>query len=236
MIVAVGDSLTRGTVGHSYVKYMNTKTLNKGMNGDCVFGAYRRIKNFLKNSKYSEVKTFIIEIGTNDIFLDELKNVSLFWKIGNTLRPKLFGYHYCVNDDEFIEVYEKIICLLKENNKQIIIVGLPKTEFKNIGLNNLNMKLLTRNRLIEKLAKKYNIRFVDTYKLIDTAMVDGQSGGYAWGKFNFMRCVDGFLFFICPALNDIFSKIRKLNFTVDGIHFNSKTAKMLANEIEKGLE
>ena len=36
-----------------------------------------------------------------------------------------------------------------------------------------------------------------------------------------------------PFTKDYFAKIRGLSTTVDGVHFNSKSAKVLALEIEK---
>lgn len=236
MIIAIGDSITFGSVGYSYLKYMPIKVINKGINGDCVLGLYRRLKKLLNDSHYSSAETFIIEIGINDVFLQELGNVSPYWRMCYFLRPKIFGYHYCIDDTEFQEVYEKVICLLKDYHKKIILVGLPKTEFKNKELKNLNIIINQRNKLIKDIAGKYDVKFIDTYSLMEKLAVIKKGNGYAWGKLNLMRCVDSFLFLLLPPLKDLFSKMRNLNLTVDGIHFNSRTAKELAAIINKELK
>jgi hypothetical protein len=41
---------------------------------------------------------------------------------------------------------------------------------------------------------------------------------------------------VFPFSKDYFSKIRNLNLTVDGIHFNSISAKLISTEIMKIVE
>lgn len=239
MIIALGDSITFGSVGVSYLCHTSHSLINKGVNGDCISGAYKRLKKILNTSKYEEADTFIIEIGTNDVFLHELGNVSLFWKIHRFLRPRLFGHHYFTEAGKFQHAYEKILILLKKHNKKAVLVGLPKTEFKNKELQPLDHILENRNKIIKQLAKKYHFGYIDTYHLLQTLPQTYENIGYYWGKSNFMRIIDGTILLLCawcfPSLNDLFSKARKLNHTMDGIHFNTPAAKILAKEIDQEI-
>jgi len=77
-IICIGDSLTFGSVGYSYIKYLKPKikAINAGVNGDTTLGAYKRLKKYLGNSRYADVRTYIVSIGTNDIFLPYLSTLS----------------------------------------------------------------------------------------------------------------------------------------------------------------
>jgi lysophospholipase L1-like esterase len=55
---------------------------------------------------------------------------------------------------------------------------------------------------------------------------------YSWGATNFPRMLDGLIMTLLPFFKDWFSKARKLSLTVDGAHFNSKSAKLIAKAIE----
>lgn len=229
MIIGIGDSLTFGSIGYSYIDFLPNKVINKGINGNPILGCQQQLGKLLYKNKYRNADTFVVQIGTNDIFLPELKKVSLYWKICNTLRPFVFGYHYCFDSKEFEEVYSGILNMLNKENKKIILIGLPKTELANCSVNRL---LKQRNFLIQKLANQYNAKFIDLYNLMEQIEV-AESEGYKWGKSNIMRFIDGIVFLIFPPMKDVFSRIRGLNLTVDGLHFNSKTAKILAKAIEQ---
>lgn len=45
-LICIGDSLTFGNVGYSYIHFLdkNITAVNKGKNGDTVRGVYTRIK------------------------------------------------------------------------------------------------------------------------------------------------------------------------------------------------
>jgi len=70
---------------------------------------------------------------------------------------------------------------------------------------------------------------------MDKVTLSQNNTGYSWGEFNIMRCINGTAFMLIPHLNDVFSKARNLDITVDGVHFNSLSAKILAKEVESNL-
>lgn len=232
MIICVGDSLTFGNVGYSYRKYLtNTCTVNKGFNGDPLMGIYQRLLRILENPKYAEAKTYIIGGGTNDILLPALKHHSLFWKFFNTARPAVMGYRYCCNKRSFLYMYDKIIRLLLAHEKNIILIGIPKSEIGNVPLND---SIQSRNIIIQDLAGKYNLPYINIYDIISSLQREPICE-YNWGKTIAMRLFDATLMTIFPFSKDMLSRLRHLSATVDGIHYNSQTAQRLAKIIEMTL-
>lgn len=233
-VLCIGDSLTFGNVGYSYVKFLEKlKIINKGLNGDPILGIEKRLKKYLSLKCYKDIDLIILWGGTNDILLPNLKKVSAFWNISNTLRPFFFGYHYCESDEEFYNVYERIIQNLQKSNKKVLLLGLPKAELKNL---NINYKLQERSRMIEELSIKYNLDFIDIYKIMDELNFPTKSLGYSWGMLNLTRIFDAFLMIIYPPSKKQFSKMRKLNLTVDGIHLSEVSAKEIAKSIDNYIK
>lgn len=91
---------------------------------------------------------------------------------------------------------------------------------------------MNRNKIIKELAEKHNCSFVDIYKL-QRENIDEDNRVYTW-KYRFLvRILDVLIMTLFPFTKDYFAKMRGLTTTVDGAHFNSKSAKVLAEEIEK---
>lgn len=168
-IICFGDSLTNGDIGYSYRNYLNKEynPINKGIDGDTTEGMYLRLKNFL--NKDDKNKIYIIFIGINDV---------------------LFSFS---DEKKFTLLYEKILKKLKEKNKKVLCISLPFVEFYNFDL----QAIISRNKIINALCKKYNYTFLDIFKL----------------QYN-------------EHLNNI-------PLTLDGVHFNETSAKLLAKEINK---
>lgn len=53
-LICIGDSLTFGNVGYSYIHFLNKKNhaVNKGKNGDTLRGAYGRLKKIIDKSRH----------------------------------------------------------------------------------------------------------------------------------------------------------------------------------------
>ena len=233
-VLCIGDSLTFGNVGYSYIKFLKKlKIINKGLNGDPILGIEKRLKKYMSLKCYEDVDLIILWGGTNDVFLPNLKKISVFWNISNTLRPLLMGYHYCETDEEFHKVYERIIQNIQKVNKKVLLLGLPKAEIKHL---NINPKLQERSRMIQELSFKYNLDFIDIYKIMDEINFPTRSLGYSWGMLNLTRIFDAFLMTICPPSKKQFSKMRKLNLTVDGIHLSEVSAKEIAKSIDNYIK
>ena len=228
-IACFGDSLTFGSIGYSYIRFISSEftVLNKGVNGDTTVCALRRLKRFIGNHKGGEVDTYVIAIGTNDLLLPYLTTISPLWEIQMAPRVKM---KECIRDDALFEAdYKKIIELLLSHNKMVITVGLPLLQLK--GYQNENVQ--KRNRIIEKLAAAYGVPF------IDAAALQRQSSqritSYSWKHKNLERIIDGIMMLVFPFSKDWFSKLRHLELTVDGVHYNSRSAKLIGNAITDSL-
>ncbi len=227
MILCLGDSLTFGNIGYSCIKFMSReiKAVNKGKNGDTTKCCYQRLVRYLQKPVYDQFDTYIVEIGANDILLPYLAELSLFWKI---LSKRRCRRRKCITDDaQFEREYEKFILLLKEKKKRIVLVGMPLPELKDFPLE----AICRRNAIIYALAEKHKVHYVDTYSLMKDIVKDDLKQ-YSWGATNFPRMLDGLIMTLLPFFKDWFSKARKLSLTVDGAHFNSKSAKLIAKAIE----
>ena len=230
-IICFGDSLTFGNVGYSYIHFLRKKShhqyINKGKNGDTVIGLYKRLVKTVGKLK-NESEMYIIGVGTNDILLPYLKSVSLFWFFQMSLRCKL---KKCIEDDDcFYKKYNEILTLLSKNNKQAVIFGMPFINLKHFPLE----QLIRRNKIIEELAEKYNYPYIDVYKL-QKEKIDADSRIYTW-KYRFLiRAADAVIMTLFPFTKDCFAKVRGLTTSVDGVHFSSESAKILAMEIGRYL-
>lgn len=230
-IICIGDSLTFGNVGYSYIHFLNKNSgrqySNKGRNGDTVRGAYNRLKSLMGKSK-DDSEMYILGIGTNDVLLPYLRSVSLFWFLQMSLRCRLMR---CIEDDAvFCREYRKILTLLYKKNKRVILFGMPFINLKNFP----HERLIKRNKCIEALAEKYHCPFVDVYKL-QKEKIRANRRIYTW-KYRFLiRVADAAIMTLLPFTKDYFAKIRGLTTSVDGVHFNSESASVLAAEIEKHI-
>ena len=80
-ILCIGDSLTRGQVGYSYLPFLTTqaKYKNAGKNGDTILCMTDRLKEILEGKQSADIDTVIVGIGTNDLLLPYLTGISPLW-------------------------------------------------------------------------------------------------------------------------------------------------------------
>ncbi|AVM68052.1 GDSL family lipase [Lachnospiraceae bacterium oral taxon 500] len=227
-IICLGDSLTSGNVGYSYIPFLGKEiqAVNQGRDGDTVRGVYGRLKKMFDNPQYNAV--YILGIGTNDILLPYLRSLSPLWFLPMSLRCWI---KKCTEEDtEFYQEYDRLLKCLCRENKKVIIFGLPFINLQNFPQG----RLIKRNGMIKELAEKYESPFIDIYQLQKEQM-DRDRRVYNW-KYGFLfRVADAVIMTVLPFSKDWFAQIRGLKVSVDGVHFNSKSAKILAKEIEKNI-
>lgn len=229
-ILCFGDSLTFGSIGHSYIKYLKKNddviTINKGFNGDTTEFMYRRLKYYLSKDNHKGIDKCIVCIGTNDLLLPFLKTVSKSWYFLMNERIKLMNC--LINDEIFKKRYEDIIKLLKHYNIETIILGLPHLELLDFPNNLID----NRNKIIKSIGKKYSINYVDVVA-IQNKISKEIKNTYSWEHKNLLIFLEGLYLPVFPSLKDYISNKRNLIFTVDGAHWNSVMASRVSNEIEK---
>lgn len=232
-ILCFGDSLTEGRPGITYLRYVKHKKqfINFGLGGDTVIGMTERLTKIIKKNKYKDSTDIIIGIGTNDILLPFLKNYSFLWnkRVKSLVRR---GSIPCRDEQQFIREYTRLIKILKESNKNIIIFGLPYIESKEI---NLNDKIDNYNKIISNLCKKNNIPYIDfKSEQVKIKRDLKNTGSYFMLKNWFKVITDTLLTTFLPFASYI-SKKRGLVLTVDGCHLNKNSSNVLASLIDKSL-
>jgi len=227
-ILCIGDSLTYGNVGYSYIPFLNKNLLisNKGKNGDTLYGVSNRLKKILVSNNFDII---ILGIGTNDILLPYLKEVDFYWKIQMTSRCKI---KKCIEDDlDFSRKFETLVEMIKSNGNKVIIWGIPfmnLTEFP-------NDIVIKRNQEIKLICENYGCDFIDI-NIIQKDVLPQERKVYSWRWSFLTRISDAISMTLFPKSKDWFAKKRELVQTVDGVHFSSKTASILSKEIDRKLE
>ena len=229
MILCLGDSLTRGTVGFTYIKFVKKgEWKNKGKNGDTTYGALSRLKKYRQKNWYSSVDVCVVEIGTNDLLQPFLCGGSWFW--GAFLKNRSWK-QWALEPSKYEKLIRQILDCLLEDGKKVVLVGLPIIQLKEYPLD----KLYERNKIVKRLANEYGAGFVDILRLEETRR-PGCNREYKWGQTGIVRGLDIIVMFFFPFLKNLFSRVRKLELTVDGVHFNSFAAKLLAENLEREIE
>ena len=230
-VLCLGDSLTFGSIGYSYTKFLKKKykVINKGINGDTTKCAYKRLQKYINSQFYNDVDLYVIAIGTNDLLIPYLTTLSTLWKMQMMSRVKL---KKCIKNKTIFEIeYEKYIKLIIEHKKKLILIGSPIIQLAYFP----NEKIIERNKIIKDLAKKYNLPFIDP-TFLQSQFLNKNIYSYSWKNKNLVRIFDATIMFVLPFSKDWFSKIRDLELTVDGVHFNSLSAKLISKEIITSIE
>jgi hypothetical protein len=133
----------------------------------------------------------------------------------------------CISDDALFESeYRKILELVQSRGKTAIAVGLPLLQLEGYP----NERGQKRNLIIKKLAADHGVFFVDA-ALLQRQAVQSISFSYSWKHKNLVRIADGAVMLLFPFSKDWFSKLRRLELTVDGAHFNSRSARVIGEAV-----
>lgn len=110
-IVCFGDSLTYGSIGYSYCKYIDTpyRIINKGINGDTTYCVHERLKEYLRVRQEADTSgvdimaadIYVIHVGINDILLPYLATLSPLWKVRTDILVRI---RRCIFEDALFKV------------------------------------------------------------------------------------------------------------------------------------
>lgn len=238
-MICIGDSLTCGMIGHSYIEYCDIpeRIINKGVNGDTTRCALERLEKYIKSPAYKDEGLYVVAIGTNDILLPYLARLSSAWKTETGLRCRI---KKCIDEDMiFSGEYEEYLQILKAYDKKIITISIPYIQLTDFP----QERVRRRNRLIEELSLKYGAVFIDMYGMqLEAAGVTNSGSAqeglklYTWKHRNILRLFDNLAMLIFPSVKDMLSGRRHLELTVDGVHYNSLSAGLLGRQVQKAAE
>lgn len=129
------------------------------------------------------------------------------------------------NHDEFKAYYEKVLELVVESSKKVVVVGPALVGEMTDSASNNELKEL--NVLIESITRKYaNVRFLNLQSVFLRYLSKLNCSNYI--KTKVIRMMVEALFYKNPSKVDKQSKERGLHLTLDGIHLNSTGANMVA--------
>ncbi len=226
-ILFLGDSLTQGTLGVSYVNLLrrrlhNYELINAGKNGDTVIGLSRRLK---KTPLSNQMDMIFVWIGVNDVLATISWNFP-FWRI-------VLNEPWAQNHAIFKKHYDEILSYCASKSERIIAVSplFIGEEYHN----KWNRKLRELYAIIKTLAKKYES--VDVFD-IHTMMIQKVKGKTisSYLPKNIIR--DWTDAITLHSIKNIDEKAqeRGLHVTFDGVHLNSNGAEYVADAFLQLIE
>lgn len=220
-IACVGDSITAGNPGVSFIRYMKQGTcLNYGRGGDTLKGVLHRAADIKPSGRV------LLGIGTNDILIPFLLARSPFW---NLTARRLFrrGSTPTKNAAQFRAEFEKLLELLGPGKSLVMSIPCIGENLDSV----LNKKVLEYNSSISSLCKTMQIPFIDINTMQRESIKEGTSSDYLLGGGLFRLIADAILAKVGRSMN--LSGARGLRTTIDGVHFNSYFAGKIGNALDK---
>lgn len=210
----IGDSLTEGRPGVSFVnilknKYPNFTLDNLGKPGESVKSLHTRLQKMKLDADYD--LTFLW-IGVNDMYSKLLR---------------VQAQPVAKDHEEFREIYTGVLENIISSSNQVIAVS-PGLVGENL-MNASNKELKELSSIIQNIISKYpNAGFLDMQSVFQKRLSKLDSSDYiSKSVIKVMKDV----FFCKNSIQiDKLSKKRGLHLTLDGIHLNSNGAAMVAEE------
>ena len=219
-IALIGDSLTEGRPGVSFYNILKEKFpvitfVNLGKPGESVKSLYTRLK---KEKLETDYDLSFLWIGVNDVYSKLLK---------------VQAQPVAKDHGEFRDYYEKVLELIIESSKKVIVVT-PALVGENPN-NAPNNEIKELNILIQSIASKHDtVSFLNMQSVFLNNLSENNSSDYISTKV--VRVMMDVLFYKKPSRIDKLSKERGLHFTLDGVHLNSTGAQIVAETYASEIE
>ena len=218
-IAFFGDSLTEGIPGVSFFTILKERLpddnlLNYGKGGDTVIALYKRIQQLNVNEEFDIA---FLWIGTNDIFV---KVSGIFPVIKTLLRQP-----WTKNTLEFSRYYRLILEWLSRKSKKIVAVS---PLFLGEDLENIwNRDLKQLSEAIQQESKLYeNVSYLN---LRDYFTVKSSDRNQKYVAKHALRVALDALLLKQKEQVDKKSFDRGLQYTLDGVHLNSRGAALISD-------
>ncbi len=196
-------------------KLPNDVLFNFGKNGDTVHGLYKRLT---KITFPNNIHLGFIWIGTNDILVQRSTTYALYKKISK--KP------WKTYQKQFQQEYQKILNSTTEKIPKIITIP-PVLIGEDIS-NHWNQELGEMTDLIKTISQTYSsVEFLDVRDSFITFLAAQKQSTYLLK--NATSVLFDKLIYTTAADIDLCAQKRGLHLTLDGVHFNSRGAKMVAD-------
>lgn len=231
-ILFIGNSIVRGTIGVNWVKRLSIKNPgwqveNAGVNGETLIKIKQRLDKKLESSSYDVI---LLEAGMNDLLIPEMDKKGFFFrKAKQYLLAK--GYNPLTEADVFEKEFRQVIDHIKKRTSATIILTTLACMNESLE-HSLNKKRCAYNHIIRDVAVETGCSLVDAGALFDGYLRRCRTKDYLFDSFFNTAFYDKFQ---CRVLgcSDYLSKKRKLHLTVDGVHLNTRGAKIYRDETER---
>ena len=225
-IAFLGDSITEGVHGASYIKVleeMNTDISfsNYGKGGDTVSSLLRRMK---KINDLNEYDIIVLFIGINDI----LGTLSWFYKLLKVIDKQPVAK----SEEAFQTSYKSVLEYLNQLNAKIVIIP-PLFIGEKID-NKWNIEVTKLVEIIESLIMQYpEMDYINIRKEFEDYLKNKVLSDFVPLKAMDMK-QDGDDIRSGKDV-DAIGERRGLYLTIDGVHINTLGARMIANSIQMYL-
>jgi lysophospholipase L1-like esterase len=236
----VGDGLTEGAYGESYVERI-AKSLylgQRGLGGDVanaavgpetIHSAVQRIDEVLQHYQPSSV---VLAVGGNDVWIPWLGSNSLGWWLWHRYQRVAHGLRTTGDLDEFGALYRMLVDKVR-SHAGTRVVACTTTPFGERLNTPVNRQLARLNGIIRHVAEERQVPVADIWQVFieELAPLERPSGHVPreWIVTWFDR------FRIRSRSPDNIARRRRLSLTFDGVHLNSRGADLWAATILEAL-
>jgi len=222
-ILFLGDSITEGNPGVSYVDQFKKETshqcINRGKGGDTVSSLYRRVKAMDDLASYDRIVLFV---GINDVF----GQITLIHKIFKYAKRQVWAKDL----KSFIHQYRVLLEFLIKKNAHILI--LPPLLIGEDISNPYNQTLVRYREGINELATTYSVGYIDAYKKMVDYLEDKSPSNYL--PLSLIEIYQDTKLDSSQMMNT--SLKRGLFLTIDGVHLNEVGASMITSLLKEAIK
>jgi lysophospholipase L1-like esterase len=239
MLLIAGDSLAAGHIGIGFTRYLTIdaeqQIMLRGIDGDTMLGVTSRVLKYLGSGRISEaVDALIIECGGNDVLLPKVITSggeeaqaaakTLIRSDAPALEdPKEFGRQYALQLDRILARWEELG--LQAGHVAIVLIPLLGEELDS----QLNASRVSYNEEIRTLAHQRSLTVLDF--ALDAFLRSQPTEHSGFLLENPQDCLlDAQLIGGDPDAADRLSDQRGLLLTTDGIHLNSRGARLASRQ------
>lgn len=232
----VGDSLTEGTYGESYVARIAAvlnqggaqvpdRVVNAGVGADTLRAVFSRIGGLLKQHRPDWV---ILAIGVNDIWLPWLARHSIGWQIWLLSRRFRLGQVPTTDLDRFAALYRTVIGEIVDQAGCRMLACTTSCCGEQLA-SPPNRQLARLNGVIKDVAADCGVPVADVWQAFVEELAPLRlPSAYIPGEWLFTWMDRRRIQYTTP---DEVSQRRRLYLTFDGIHLNSRGADLWARTI-----
>lgn len=230
-ILFIGDRIIKGSVGVNWVKRLSLKNPdwiveNAGVNGETLTKIKLRLEKKLATDQYDVI---FLEAGINDLLIPLMQSKGFLFRSARQYLVRK-GYNPLTETDVFEKTFRQLIIDIKKKTSATIILTTLSCMNESLE-SSLNKKRCLYNHVIRDVAIETGCSLVDAGALFDGYLRRCRTRNYLLQNFFHSLFGDEFQ---CRFLGcaDYLSKKRKLHLTIDGLHLNTRGAKIYRDETE----